>query len=127
MKRLFKLTAIAFMSLFCSMVFADTTANDSMQPTATNPSMMPAQGTPMGKPAMTTTSNTDSTLVSNVNEKISQDTMLNGAVITVTAKKGIIVLKGTVENKGQVKELIKVVKSVDGVKKVKTVIKVSKK
>lgn len=118
MKNIIKGISLIFISLFCSVVLAETSSSTmttgtdatSMQPTTTSGAM----------------TDKDTTLTNDINSKLSQSTTLTGSSITATTKKGVVTLNGTVETKAQIKEAIKITKSVTGVKKVKSAIKVSK-
>jgi hyperosmotically inducible protein len=88
-------------SLFLTVAVADTTGNSTMATSS----------------AEATTSDAD--IVANVQTKISQDTSLVGANISVSSQQGLVTLSGSVNNSAQVVTAISDAKTVAGVKDIK--------
>lgn len=116
MKDLVKVITLVAFTASSTAVFADTYGNTDS--TATTPAATTTTTT--SDSATPATPVDDSTLTTNVQNKITAEPALSGTSITVASNKGVIALTGNLDTDAQASKAVEVAESVDGVQDVDT-------
>ncbi len=121
MSQLIKLMIFISISLIGFSLFAQgemTTTTPQANPSSTTTPLIPIPNT---MPTIDTSAG-DSAINTNVQDKITSDSMLNGANIIVSTVNGVVTLSGTVTSADQSKEAIRITKIIPGVRNVKSIL-----